>query len=95
MGRFFGSGSRETSEAVGDIRILTNSAAKNASQRYQHPRQRPRGMSKGDVGFRMAETRSLIFSCANVRRPGMIRPELPRYSCGLPASPAVAGRQTA
>jgi hypothetical protein len=32
MGRFFGSGSRETSEA-GEIRILTNSATQNASQR--------------------------------------------------------------
>ena len=29
MGRFFGSGSRETSEAVGEIRILTNSATQN------------------------------------------------------------------
>ena len=34
MGRFFGSGSCETSEAVGEIRILTNSATQNVSQRW-------------------------------------------------------------
>jgi hypothetical protein len=32
MGRFFGNGSRETSEAVGEIRILSNSATQHASQ---------------------------------------------------------------
>ena len=38
MGRFFGSGSRETSEAVGEIRILTSSATHKASQRCRSGR---------------------------------------------------------
>ena len=50
MDRFFGRGSRETFEAVGKIRILTNPAAQNASQRYSNGEQVADRPDKGFPG---------------------------------------------